>query len=84
MIYGRKHGLALTLDVFTPKEANGAAVKACHLDDLMNEVMAFAGAVNKGRGILKTMKEVTFKDIMRIMEVDDPGYLAGGRERFST
>lgn len=26
VIYGRKHGLALTLDVFTPKEANGAAV----------------------------------------------------------
>ena len=26
VIYGRKHGVALTMDVFTPKEANGAAV----------------------------------------------------------
>lgn len=26
IIYGRKHGMALTLDVFTPQKANGAAV----------------------------------------------------------
>jgi acetyl esterase/lipase len=26
VIYGRKHGMALTMDVFTPKKANGAAV----------------------------------------------------------
>lgn len=26
VIYGRKYGLALTMDVFTPKQANGAAV----------------------------------------------------------
>ncbi len=26
VIYGRKHGVALTMDVFTPKDANGAAV----------------------------------------------------------
>jgi dipeptidyl aminopeptidase/acylaminoacyl peptidase len=26
VIYGRKHGLALTMDVFTPKKANGAAI----------------------------------------------------------
>jgi acetyl esterase/lipase len=26
VIYGRKHGMALTMDVFTPKKANGAAI----------------------------------------------------------
>jgi acetyl esterase/lipase len=26
VIYGRKHGMALTLDVFTPRKANGAAI----------------------------------------------------------
>jgi acetyl esterase/lipase len=26
VIYGRKYGIALTMDVFTPKKANGAAV----------------------------------------------------------
>ncbi|MBW1786892.1 MAG: enoyl-CoA hydratase/isomerase family protein [Deltaproteobacteria bacterium] len=62
-------------------EAVGAAVKACHLDDLMNEVMAFAGAMNKGREILKTMKQVTFKNILRVMETDDPAYLAAQGER---
>jgi acetyl esterase/lipase len=26
VVYGRKHGMALTMDVFTPKKANGAAI----------------------------------------------------------
>lgn len=29
VIYGRKYGTALTMDVFTPKQANGAAVIVC-------------------------------------------------------
>lgn len=55
-------------------EAHQAVFKACHLDDLMNEVMTFAKTMNKGRSILKTIKEVGFKHILRVMEIDDPVY----------
>jgi enoyl-CoA hydratase/carnithine racemase len=58
-------------------EAEHVVAKACHVDELMKEVMAFAKTVNKGRSIVKTMKEVTFKNILRVMENDDPVYLAG-------
>jgi enoyl-CoA hydratase/carnithine racemase len=60
-------------------EARGAVSKACHLDDLMNEVLAFAKAMNKGRSILKTIKEVGFKGILRVMDIDDPAYLQARR-----
>ncbi len=56
-------------------EAQKVVVKACHLDDLMNEVKAFAKTMNKGRSILKTIKEVGFKHILRVMEIDDPVYI---------
>jgi enoyl-CoA hydratase/carnithine racemase len=62
-------------------EAQKAVYKACHLNDLMNEVMAFAKAMNKGRNILKPIKEVGFKSILRIMAVDDPAYLATRQNR---
>jgi enoyl-CoA hydratase/carnithine racemase len=54
--------------------AEKVAVKACHQDDLMDEVMTFAKALNKDRQTIKIMKQVTHKDILRIIEVDDPVY----------
>ena len=60
-------------------EAQKVVVKACHLNDLMNEVLAFAKTMNKGRDILKTMKEVGFKNILRVMDKDDPEYLEARR-----
>jgi len=62
-------------------EARGAVVKSCHLNDLMNEVMAFAKSLNKGRDILKTIKEVGFQSVLRVMEKDDPVYLASRQNR---
>jgi hypothetical protein len=56
-------------------ETHKAVFKACHLDDLMNEVMAFSKTMNKGRNILKPIKEVGFKHILRVMDIDDPAYL---------
>lgn len=49
--------------------------KACPADDLMKESLSLAKTQNKTREILKTMKGVTFKNILRIMEIDDPAYL---------
>ena len=56
-------------------EAQRVVLKACPAGDLVNEALAFAKTQNKTREILKTMKGVTFKNILRIMETDDPAYL---------
>ncbi len=56
-------------------EVQRVVVKACPLGDLLNEALAFAKSMNKGREILKTMKAVAFKNILRVMETDDPAYL---------
>ena len=64
-------------------EAQRVVVKACPVGDLMNEALAFAKTMNKGREILKTMKEVTFKNILRVMEADDPAYLGSLKGSFA-
>ena len=56
-------------------EDRKVVVRACPVDELMNQVVAFAKTMNKGRGILKIMKEVAFKNILQVMEFDDPIYL---------
>ena len=38
---------------------------------------------NKSREILKTMKEVTFKNILRVMETEDPAYLEALKGSFA-
>ena len=64
-------------------EALRVVLKACPLGDLLNEALAFAKTMNKGREILKTMKEVTFKNILRVMEADDPAYLGALKGSFA-
>jgi Delta3-Delta2-enoyl-CoA isomerase len=56
-------------------EAHRVVRKACPADDLMNEALALAKTQNKPREILKTMKAVTFKNILRVMETEDSAYL---------
>jgi Delta3-Delta2-enoyl-CoA isomerase len=64
-------------------EAHRVVLKACPAGDLMNEALVFAKTQNKTRGILKTMKGVTFKNILRIMETDDPAYLGSLKGSFA-
>jgi len=64
-------------------EAQRVVVKACPVNDLMNEALALAKTLNKSRAILKTMKEVTFKNILRVMEADDPAYLQSLKGTFA-
>jgi enoyl-CoA hydratase/carnithine racemase len=42
--------------------------KACHLDDLMNEVLAFAKTLNKDRDLIRRMKLETHKEIIAIID----------------
>jgi Delta3-Delta2-enoyl-CoA isomerase len=64
-------------------EAQRIVLKACPAGDLMNEALAFAKSQNKTREILKTMKEITFKNILRTMETDDPAYLGSLKGSFA-
>ncbi|MCP4753705.1 MAG: enoyl-CoA hydratase/isomerase family protein [Proteobacteria bacterium] len=43
-------------------------VKACHIDDLMDEALAFAKTLNKDRAIVGTMKNRLYRDIVRVLE----------------
>jgi hypothetical protein len=43
-------------------------MKACHLDDLMAEVLTFAKGLNKDRDIIRTMKLETHKQIISVIE----------------
>jgi len=64
-------------------EAHQVVLKACPVGDLMNEALAFAKSMNKSREILKTMKEVAFKNILRVMETEDPAYLEALKGSFA-
>jgi enoyl-CoA hydratase/carnithine racemase len=53
-------------------EARHIIMKACTIDELMSEAISFAKGLNKERPIVTKLKNVMHKDILRIMEVEDP------------
>lgn len=53
-------------------EARHIIMKACSMDELVSEAMSFAKGLNKERPIVTKLKSVMHKDILRIMEVEDP------------
>ncbi|MBU2548757.1 MAG: enoyl-CoA hydratase/isomerase family protein [Proteobacteria bacterium] len=60
-------------------EAHHVVVKACHLDDLMDEVMTFARGYNKDRKVVGIMKQVSYKAILDVMDTEDEPYLEANR-----
>ena len=42
--------------------------KACHIDDLMNETLAFAKTLNKDRDLIRQMKMETHKEILAVID----------------
>lgn len=56
-------------------EKHGIVRKACHLDDLMDETLAFAKSMNKDRKALGTMKMISFTEILKILDEADPGHI---------
>ena len=53
-------------------EARHIIRKACTMDELMGEAISFAKGLNKERSIVTKLKNVMHKDILKVMEVDDP------------
>jgi hypothetical protein len=41
----------------------------------MGEAISFARGLNKERAIVSKLKDVLHKDILRVMEVDDPAVI---------
>nr|WP_321402990.1 enoyl-CoA hydratase/isomerase family protein [uncultured Desulfobacter sp.] len=51
-------------------------VKACeNQEDMMKEAMAFAAGFDKQRGIFRELKTRVHKDVIRIMDEQDPEYI---------
>lgn len=64
-------------------EARQVVVRACPVNELMSEALAFAKSQNKTREILRTLKAVTFKNILRVMETEDPACLEALKGSFT-
>lgn len=60
-------------------EEHHIVMKACHIDDLMDEALSFAKGLNKGRKIIRAMKEGMYKDIVRVMDEEDPLIIETGK-----
>ncbi len=57
---------------------NNIVVKACHINDLMNETLAFAKSLNKRRAVILEMKKRMHGDILHALDVEDVPYIESG------
>ena len=57
---------------------NNIVTKACHINDLMNETLAFAKSLNKRRAVILEMKKRMHGDILRALDVEDVPYIESG------
>ena len=62
-------GRRLTADEL---ESRHVIRKACTMDELMGEAISFARGLNKERAIVAKLKNVLHKDVLKVMEVEDP------------
>ena len=59
-------------------EADHIVMKICHGDDLMNEALSFAKALQKRREVIAEMKKRMYKDVVQIMDMEDPPVIESG------
>ena len=60
-------------------EEHHIVMKACHINDLMDEALSFAKSLNKGREIIGAMKKGMYKDIVRVLDEEDPLIIETGK-----
>jgi len=60
-------------------EEHHIITKACHINELMGEVLAFAKTLNKKRAVIKELKERLNKDIIHALDVEDLPYIESGK-----
>lgn len=49
-------------------EEHHIITKACHIDNLMNTVLAFAKSLNKDRELIRKLKLDTHKDVLKVID----------------
>jgi len=59
-------------------ETHHIIMKACHIDDLMDEAVSFAKGLNKRREIIAEMKKRMYKNIVHAFDVEDPPVIESG------
>ena len=59
-------------------EAHHIVMKACPIDDLMSEALSFAKSLTKRRAVIGEMKKRMHKDIVHIIDVEDPPVIESG------
>ncbi|MDP3283035.1 MAG: enoyl-CoA hydratase/isomerase family protein, partial [Desulfobacterales bacterium] len=57
---------------------NNIVTKACHMNDLMNETLAFAKSLNKRRAVILEMKKRMHGNILHALDVEDVPYIESG------
>ncbi|MDP3283503.1 MAG: enoyl-CoA hydratase/isomerase family protein [Desulfobacterales bacterium] len=57
---------------------NNIVTKACHINDLMNETLAFAKSLNKRRAVILEMKKRMHGNILHALNVEDVPYIESG------
>jgi len=57
---------------------NNIVTKACHINDLMNETLAFAKSLNKRRAVILEMKKRMHGNILHALDVEDVPYIESG------
>ncbi len=60
-------------------EKHHIITRACHLDQLMEETLAFAGGLKKKRAVLGEMKARLYKQIIHALDVEDVPYIHSGK-----
>lgn len=59
-------------------QRGGIVKRACHMDQLMEDVLAFAKPLNKKRPIVAEFKKRLYGDVVRVIEQEDPPYIETG------
>lgn len=63
-------------------ERHGIITRACHLDHLMDDALAFARSQTKKRGIVREIKVREYRHIIDILAHEDPPHIESGRYTF--
>lgn len=71
------HHLGVRLTADECQQA-GIVRKACHIDTLFDETMAFAKETQKKRPIVAEMKQRFYKDVLHAIDVEDVPYIESG------
>lgn len=58
--------------------AHHIITRACHINDLMKEALAFAQGLDKRREIIALMKERMYPDVVHALDVEDPPVIGSG------